>query len=146
MKKAGFILAPLLLFIVTPAFAENIVTGNASSEVHVNTNVSGSSSNNSTTNIHTHIEVETNGDKKVLDEDGPGNYTVTSKSENGGESFVNVTTSGNDNEDNTSTKSAYSDKKETKEEVKEVPKTPVAIVLNFFKEGLGFLLRIVRNL
>lgn len=151
MKKAGVssIVFPLLLLIVNPAFAgTTITTGNSTADVHVETNSYNSSSNDSTSNIHTHIEVETNGDKKVLDEDGPGNYTVTSKSENGGESSVNVTTdTGNQTSNDNSTKSADKDSKDSKDkENAEEHITPVTFIFNIFQNVGGFFLRIVRNL
>lgn len=150
MKKAGIssVVFPLLLLIVNPAFAgTTIKTGDSTAEVHVVNSVEGTSTNNSTSNIHTHIEVETNGEKKVLDEDGPGNYSVTSNS-GGGESSVNVTTNtGDQTSDDTSTKSADKDSKDSKDKDKEEEHvTPVSFIVNLFVNVGGFFLRIVRNL
>lgn len=149
MKKAGIssVILPFLLLIANPVFAENITTGNSTAEVHVNTNIQSSSTNNSTSNVHTHIEVETNGDKKVLDEDGPGNYTVTSKSEDGGESSVNVTTNSGNNQtrEDTSTQSADKDSKDSKDK-DEKTVAPVSFLISIFQNVGGFFLRIFRNL
>jgi hypothetical protein len=63
----------ILIINTTTAYAQ-IQTGNASAQTSVQTNVEGSS------NVSTHIEVQANGEKKVLDTNSPGTYSLSVQS------------------------------------------------------------------
>jgi hypothetical protein len=53
-----------------PTIYAQIQTGNANAQSSVETNIQGSG------NVSTHIEVEANGEKKTLDANSPGTYTL----------------------------------------------------------------------
>jgi len=66
------------MFLNTPPnyIAQNIQTGNANAQSSVQTDISGSGS------VSTHIEVSANGEKKVLDSNSPGTYSLSVGSNN----------------------------------------------------------------
>jgi hypothetical protein len=55
-------------------YAQNVQTGNTTAQSSVISTVEGSGS------VSTHIEVEANGDKKVLDVNSPGTYSLSVQS------------------------------------------------------------------
>jgi len=66
-----------MILITSPTyFAQNIQTGNANAESSVQTNIQGGGS------VSTHIEVSANGEKKVLNSNSPGTYTLNVSSSN----------------------------------------------------------------
>ena len=91
MKKQAL---PCTLFLILvslllkPVFAESITTGNATAKSSVETKIEGSSS------VTTHIEVEANGEKKVLDANEPGSYSVSVESNSNSDVSPSSTPSG----------------------------------------------------
>ena len=65
-------------------YAQNIQIGNANAQSSVINTVEGNG------NVSTHIEVEANGDKKVLDTNSSGTYSLSVQSNNGAVSTVSV--------------------------------------------------------
>ena len=73
MKRHGFLIILFLILVsllVKPVFAESVSIGNATAKSRIETKIEGSGS------VTTHIEVEANGEKKVLDANEPGAYSV----------------------------------------------------------------------
>ena len=73
MKKAGFSCVPLfillLLFIKSPVFADDVVTGNQTAETHV-TNINNNGS------VTSHVETTVNGQTTTVDSNQPGKLDV----------------------------------------------------------------------
>ncbi len=79
MKKAGFLVIPLLLLIFSAhsSFADNVQTGNVvDAQSTVENNVQGSGS------VTTHIETSANGQTNVIDTNGNGTVNVTNNNGN----------------------------------------------------------------
>ena len=150
MKKAGFsslVFAPLLLLIVSPVFAETIIkTGNSSSDVNVQTYSNTSSTSQNSVTSHTHIEIDTNGDKKVLDEDGPGNYSLSSNS-NGGTANASVNISNNSSNSTTNVAETENSTKSAGKKINhgETSKPHLSFMQNFFEHFKNFFQRIFAN-
>jgi|SRR3989344_1758893 len=73
MKRHGFLVIlffVLVSLLVKPVFAESVSTGNATAKSRVETKIESSGS------VTTRIEVGANGEKKVLDANEPGSYSV----------------------------------------------------------------------
>jgi hypothetical protein len=74
MKKAKlpYLLLPLLflVFLKTPAFAQDVQTGNASAQSTVTNTVNGSG-------CSTHMEIIVNGERRVLDSTDCGTHTLS---------------------------------------------------------------------
>lgn len=98
MKRQSFLAIPFLILIgllVKPVFAESVTTGNASAKSTVETKIEGTGS------VTTRIEVEANGEKKVLDANKPGNYSVSVESKsNSNEASSSSTPSATPDTDN----------------------------------------------
>lgn len=86
----SFLAIPFLILIsllVKPVFAESVTTGNASAKSTVETKIEGTGS------VTTRIEVTANGEKKVLDANKPGNYSVSVESNSNTKTSVNSSSS-----------------------------------------------------
>lgn len=143
MKKAVFSLSSfLLLFLLVnqQSFAKSRVN------VNVNSSNDSSSTSTNTQDIHTRIEIETNGEKKVLDEYGPGEYSLESNS-NGGETSVSVNQDlGNITPTKTATKAAEEKNDMDDSDNKVDNEKRENVIKSIFENIKNFLLRIFTNL
>jgi hypothetical protein len=64
------------MIINTPAYYAQVQTGNANAQSSVQTDIQGGG------NVSTHIEVQANGEKKTLDANSPGTYSLSVQSNN----------------------------------------------------------------
>jgi hypothetical protein len=69
----------MLILLNIPTFYAQINTGNTAAQSTVQTDIQGSG------NVSTHIEVQANGEKKTLDANSPGTYSLSVKANNNGE-------------------------------------------------------------
>jgi hypothetical protein len=68
----------MIMIINTPTYYAQVQTGNSNAQSSVQTDIQGSG------NVTTHIEVEANGQKKTLDANSPGTYSLSIQSNNNG--------------------------------------------------------------
>lgn len=133
MKKAGslYILFPVLFLVLlnSPAFAQEIQTGNQSAETKITNNVNGGS-------VTTHIETTVNGQTTTVDSNEPGKIEVEN---NNGNVKINKTAQEEPSVSPSNTASATPKILPKKTELKN-------IISSFFEEISRFFKRIFDNL
>ena len=130
MNKYAFLIILFVLFSFPPVIsAEDIQTGNASAKSTVETNVQGSGS------VTTHIEVEANGEKKVLDTNEPGSYSLSVESNNNSKASVNSSSNTSSSSTPSGTPDIDSDSNDKKSSF---ISTLVKNIRNFFERILDF--------
>jgi hypothetical protein len=67
-----------MIFVLTPPTYTQVQTGNANAGSSVQTDIQGNGS------VSTHIEVQANGEKKTLDANSPGTYSLSVQSNDNG--------------------------------------------------------------
>lgn len=157
MKKAVFSLFSfflLFLLVKQSSFATVYKSGSSTSsikveaegnsEVNVQSTSNTTSSNTNTQSTHTYIEINNNGEKKVLEKDGPGEFKLESNL-NGGKTSVSVNQTGDDiSPTKISTKSAEENDKDADDKKEKIEEKN--IIKSFFENIKNFFFRIFANL
>lgn len=131
MKKAGslYILFPVLFLVLlnSPAFAQEIQTGNQSAETKITNNVNGGS-------VTTHIETTVNGQTTTVDSNEPGKIEVIN---NNGEVKINKSTLEKPSMSSSNIASSSPRIVPRKTEFKNIISGFFEIISNFFKRVFG---------